>query len=45
MKSIKALEANESNPEEVPQAAKKAAQKLTNFRVSFDATLWSSCPH
>lgn len=44
MKSIKALEASINNPEDVQPATKKAAQKLTNFRVSCDTTLCSMCP-
>lgn len=34
MRSIKALEVSVDGPEEVQPATKKAAQKLTNFRVS-----------
>lgn len=41
MKSIKALEASVHSPEELQPATKKAAQKLTNFRVSY-STMGSS---
>lgn len=41
MKSFKALE---TNPEEVPTATKKAAQKLTNFRVSCESPVELSVP-